>query len=36
MEKVDDVQLIHRILAGDDTAFSSFVHKYQKSVHTLV
>ncbi|RKU15066.1 hypothetical protein C6501_07180 [Candidatus Poribacteria bacterium] len=35
MEK-DDVQLIHRILSGDDEAFSTLVQKYQKSVHALV
>ncbi|MYF99025.1 sigma-70 family RNA polymerase sigma factor [Candidatus Poribacteria bacterium] len=34
MEK-DDVQLIHRILSGDDEAFSTLVKKYQKSVHAL-
>ena len=34
MEK-DDVQLIHRILSGDDEAFSTLVQKYQKSVHAL-
>ena len=31
----DDVVLIQRILAGDETAFSSLVRKYQKQVHTL-
>ena len=31
-----DVQLIHRILSGDDDAFSLLVQKYQKSVHALV
>ncbi len=31
-----DVQLIHRILSGDDAAFSTLVQKHQKSVHTLV
>ncbi|MDE0013146.1 MAG: RNA polymerase sigma factor [Candidatus Poribacteria bacterium] len=35
MEK-DDAQLIHKILSGDDTAFSTLVQKYQKTVHTLV
>ena len=34
MEK-DDVQLIDRILSGDDEAFSSLVQKHQKSVHAL-
>ncbi|MCY4554282.1 MAG: DNA polymerase III subunit beta [Candidatus Poribacteria bacterium] len=33
--KNDDVVLIQRILAGDETAFSSLVRKYQKQVHTL-
>ena len=36
MEKEDDVQLIHKIISGDDAAFSLLVEKYQKSVHTLV
>ena len=31
----DDVQLIRRILSGDDEAFTALVHKYQKSVHAL-
>ncbi len=31
----NDVELIHRILAGDDTAFASLVKKYQKQVHAL-
>lgn len=35
MEK-DDVQLIRRILSGDDEAFSSLVQKHQKGVHALV
>ena len=35
MERADDVQLIHDILSGDDTAFSTLVQKYQKSVHAL-
>jgi DNA polymerase III beta subunit len=33
--KNDDVVLIQRILAGDETAFESLVRKYQKQVHTL-
>ena len=33
--KNNDVELIHRILAGDDTAFESLVKKYQKQVHAL-
>ena len=31
----DDVALIQRILAGDETAFGSLVRKYQKQVHAL-
>ncbi len=31
----DDVQLIYRVLAGDEEAFSALVRKYQKSVHAL-
>ena len=34
--KNDDVQLIQRVLDGDDTAFSALVKKYQRSVHALV
>ena len=30
-----DVELIQRVLNGDDTAFSALVRKYQKSVHAL-
>ena len=33
--KNDDAQLIQRVLAGDETAFSTLVKKYQKSVHAL-
>ena len=33
--KNDDAQLIQRVLAGDDTAFSTLVKKYQKPVHAL-
>ena len=36
MEKKDDVQLIHRILSGDDEAFNILVRKYEKNIHTLV
>ena len=36
MEREDDVQLIHAVLSGDDTAFGILVEKYQKSVHALV
>ena len=31
----DDVVLIHRILEGDDTAFSTLVERYQKHVHAI-
>ena len=34
MEK-DDVELIQRVLSGDETAFSTLVKKYQKGVHAL-
>ena len=33
--KNDDVELIQRVLAGDDNAFSTLVRKYQKPVHAL-
>ena len=36
MEKEDDVQLIRKILSGDDAAFGILVEKYQKSVHAHV
>ncbi len=36
MEREDDVQLIRKILSGDDEAFNILVEKYEKSVHTLV
>lgn len=35
MMENDDVQLIDRILSGDDEAFSSLVQKHQKGVHAL-
>lgn len=35
MGKVDDVQLIDKILSGDDTAFDILVKKHQKSVHAF-
>ena len=35
MAKENDVQLIHRILSGDDNAFSLLVQKYQKGIHAL-
>ncbi len=31
----NDVQLIHKILAGDEEAFGTLVRKHQKSVHAL-
>ena len=34
--KNDDVQLIERTLAGDESAFSTLVQKYQKPVHAFV
>ena len=33
--KNDDAQLIQRVLAGDDNAFSLLVRKYQRQVHAL-
>ena len=30
MEREDDVQLIHAVLSGDDSAFNILVEKYQK------
>ena len=35
MEKESDVQLIQRILSGDEAAFDVLVHRHQKSVHAL-
>ena len=35
MERENDVQLIHAVLSGDDSAFDILVEKYQKSVHAL-
>ena len=32
----DDVQLIRRILSGDDSAFSTLVERYQKGVHAVL
>ena len=32
----DDVQLIHKILSGDDSAFNALVEKHQKGVHALI
>ncbi len=34
--KTTDAELIHRVLNGDDTAFTVLVKKYQKPVHALV
>ena len=36
MEREDDVQLIHAVLSGNDTAFNTLVERHQKSVHALV
>ncbi len=36
MERGDDVQLIHAVLSGDDSAFNILVEKYEKIVHALV
>ena len=33
--KYNDVELIQRVLDGDDSAFSDLVRKYQKPVHAL-
>ena len=35
MKNDDDVQLIHRILSGDDEAFGALIQKYRKGVHAL-
>ena len=35
METKDDVQLIRRILFGDDAAFNALVRKHQKGIHAL-
>ena len=35
MEAKDDVQLIRRILSGDDAAFNALVRKHQKGIHAL-
>ena len=35
MERENDVQLIHAVLSGDDSAFNTLVEKHQKSVHAL-
>ena len=36
MEKEADVQLIYRILSGNDEAFNILLRKYEKNIHTLV
>ena len=36
MERENDVQLIRKVLSGDDEAFNTLVQKYQSSVHALV
>ena len=33
--KRNDVDLIHSILSGDDSAFTQLVQRYQKQVHAL-
>ena len=35
MDKKNDVQLIRRILSGDDRAFGTLVHRHQKGIHAL-
>lgn len=35
MEKENDVQLIRKILSGNDEAFGALVRKHQKTIHTL-
>jgi RNA polymerase sigma factor (sigma-70 family) len=35
VEREDDVNLIRKILSGDEAAFSILVEKYQKSIHAL-
>ena len=35
MERENDVQLIRRILSGDDAAFNVLVRKHQKGIHAL-
>ena len=36
MEREDDVQLIRKVLSGDDAAFGILVGKYQKRVHARI
>ena len=35
MERENDIQLIRRILSGDDAAFNALVRKHQKGIHAL-
>ena len=35
MHREDDVQLVHAVLSGDNSAFGILVEKYQKSIHTI-
>ena len=35
MEKENDVQLIHKILSGNDEAFNVLVRRHQKGIHAL-
>ena len=35
MDKKNDVQLIRRILSGDDAAFGALVRRHQKGIHAL-
>lgn len=35
MDKADDVELIRKILLGDDKAFGILVEKYEESIHAL-
>ena len=35
MKKEDDVELINRILSGDDAAFEILIGRYQKGIHSL-
>ena len=36
MEREDDIQLVRKVLSGDNAAFGILVEKYQKSVHDLI
>ena len=35
MHRGDDVQWVHAVLSGDDSAFEILFEKYQKSIHTI-